>query len=86
MQLHAQHKGQTPTATALPNGAIDFQGTQRDSPSEAASMARAKVIRTKPGQPYPATDGWAFWRATSPASAHVVHLGHFRQVYFTGRK
>lgn len=82
--LTCRYKGKNLSARIEASGAVTFGGASHGSPSAAACAARASVIGRRPDGSPPATNGWAFWRYTSP-EGRVMPLDLARQS-FAARK
>src|SRR5262249_20794654 len=61
LPLFRKYKGQRMEATLLPDGKVEFQGTQYDSCSRAAEEARKVVTGRRMN-----TNGWSFWQYLDP--------------------
>ncbi|MFH1833385.1 MAG: hypothetical protein ABH877_00050 [bacterium] len=73
LQIEAEFRDHRFTATVDRDGNVIYDGHSYGSPSAAGGMAKKTIIRAPKGKPYPATDGWTFWRYRTPG-------GELRQI------
>lgn len=74
------YKGVLLEAVVRADGLVDFDGQAYESLSTAAGMARRSVVGAPPGRPYPATNGWKFWRCQD-ATGESCQVDRLRQQY-----
>lgn len=85
LALFKDYKKTHLTATVLPDGGVEFDGTRYDSLSTAAGMARRTVIGAPEGRAYPQTNGWSFWRFADPTTGAAMDIDQLRQRYLADR-
>ncbi len=77
LPLEAVHRGVGLTAAVTADGSITYSGKSYGTPSAAGGAARAEVAGN-PNGPFPATNGWVFWKYRDPVSGDLVPLGNLR--------
>lgn len=70
--LTRRFKGKDLTATVNQDGTVTFGSETFKSPSQAGGAARATVIGLRDDGRFPATNGWTFWRVTTPEGEVVL--------------
>ncbi len=80
LPLFREYKGRRFEAALQPDGTIEFQGTQYDSPSPAAAEARSVILGRRAS-----TNGWRFWRFVG-RSGDEQSLDDARDEYHQRRK
>lgn len=78
--LQRLYKGVLLEAVVRADGLVEFEGQSYESLSTAAGMARKSVVGAPPGRPYPATNGWKFWRCQDAAGQSCM-VAQLRQRY-----
>ncbi|MBU1702316.1 MAG: type I restriction enzyme HsdR N-terminal domain-containing protein [Candidatus Eisenbacteria bacterium] len=78
LDLERTYKDRLLTAQIRNDGQISCLGETYDSLSNAAGMARASIIGTRPGRKYPQTNGWTFWRFKD-ADGQLKEMDYLRQ-------
>lgn len=81
LQLTRKYKGTVLTASVRQDGMVVFDGEAFETPSAAGGVARKSIVGAPPGKPYPATNGWNFWRYLDPETGTEQKLDELRQKY-----
>jgi Restriction Enzyme Adenine Methylase Associated/Type I restriction enzyme R protein N terminus (HSDR_N) len=81
LHLEREYKGVHLKAVIQNDGTVTFNGETYDSLSMAGGMARKFVIGAPPGQLYPQTNGWIFWKFQGPETGKLLEIDVLRQKY-----
>jgi len=81
LDLETAYRKATLKAIVQADGAVIYGGASYSSLSTAAGMARKSIIGAPPGQTYPQTNGWTFWKYHDPQTGELKEIDALRQAY-----